>query len=153
MIRRPPRSTLFPYTTLFRSVAQLPERLGRDLRDALARDREALADLLERVLALLADAEPEAQDLLLLGRKRGQRPLDLRRQVLVEERLVGRARGLVLEKVAELGVLADRRLERQRLPRRLENESYLLRRHAGPLGQLLRGGLAAHLVDEAAVHP
>src|SRR5438477_8414547 len=24
MIRRPPRSTLFPYTTLFRSVAKLP---------------------------------------------------------------------------------------------------------------------------------
>src|SRR5438093_1582760 len=134
-------------------VAQLPQRLGLDLTDALARDREALADLLERVLALLADAEPEAQDLLLLGRKRGQRPLDLRRQVLVEERLVGRAGGLVLEKVAELGVLADRCLEGQRLPRRLENEPYLLRRHAGPLGQLLRRGLAAHLVDEAAVHP
>src|SRR3712207_7153329 len=41
MIRRPPRSTLFPYTTLFRSgeaTAQLEEvvdalaRLGRDLR-------------------------------------------------------------------------------------------------------------------------
>src|SRR2546429_4107269 len=28
MIRRPPRSTLFPYTTLFRS----PERLGRELQ-------------------------------------------------------------------------------------------------------------------------
>src|SRR3712207_8619794 len=27
MIRRPPRSTLFPYTTLFRS-AQLPDRAG-----------------------------------------------------------------------------------------------------------------------------
>src|SRR5260221_10537259 len=27
MIRRPPRSTLFPYTTLFRSLA--PNRLGR----------------------------------------------------------------------------------------------------------------------------
>src|SRR2546429_4605873 len=27
MIRRPPRSTLFPYTTLFRSAAQLVERL------------------------------------------------------------------------------------------------------------------------------
>src|SRR5258707_10204421 len=26
MIRRPPRSTLFPYTTLFRSLAQLRER-------------------------------------------------------------------------------------------------------------------------------
>ena len=28
MIRRPPRSTLFPYTTLFRS--RLPDRVGRD---------------------------------------------------------------------------------------------------------------------------
>src|SRR3712207_8554957 len=32
MIRRPPRSTLFPYTTLFRS--QLPRRLARDRRGA-----------------------------------------------------------------------------------------------------------------------
>src|SRR2546426_10584511 len=45
MIRRPPRSTLFPYTTLFRSQVQLP-----GLRD------ESLA---EAVVALLAhDAEP-----------------------------------------------------------------------------------------------
>src|SRR5256885_11736285 len=30
MIRRPPRSTLFPYTTLFRSAAShLPSRVGR----------------------------------------------------------------------------------------------------------------------------
>src|SRR2546430_5030607 len=29
MIRRPPRSTLFPYTTLFRSVAVQDPRLGR----------------------------------------------------------------------------------------------------------------------------
>src|SRR3712207_7509578 len=28
MIRRPPRSTLFPYTTLFRSVRRLPGRRG-----------------------------------------------------------------------------------------------------------------------------
>src|SRR3712207_8799144 len=28
MIRRPPRSTLFPYTTLFRSVLEVGERLG-----------------------------------------------------------------------------------------------------------------------------
>src|SRR5438445_9657758 len=30
MTRRPPRSTLFPYTTLFRSPAQLPGLHGRD---------------------------------------------------------------------------------------------------------------------------
>ena len=40
-----------------RRVAQLAERLGLDLADALARDREALADFFERVLAAVADAE------------------------------------------------------------------------------------------------
>src|SRR2546430_12747355 len=32
MIRRPPRSTLFPYTTLFRSVAESVRTLGKDAR-------------------------------------------------------------------------------------------------------------------------
>src|SRR5690349_22531991 len=36
MIRRPPRSTLFPYTTLFRS-----DRVGRDVRRAEDRSRQA----------------------------------------------------------------------------------------------------------------
>src|SRR3712207_8306768 len=31
MIRRPPRSTLFPYTTLFRSVLELERHLGQRL--------------------------------------------------------------------------------------------------------------------------
>src|SRR2546430_13746871 len=35
MIRRPPRSTLFPYTTLFRSVlAELPQQIRPELRRA-----------------------------------------------------------------------------------------------------------------------
>src|SRR3712207_7190739 len=33
MIRRPPRSTLFPYTTLFRSAEQLDEKLVERLLD------------------------------------------------------------------------------------------------------------------------
>src|SRR3712207_7370324 len=44
MIRRPPRSTLFPYTTLFRSVRAPPARaahLGQRLRHGLAEDRRA----------------------------------------------------------------------------------------------------------------
>src|SRR5256884_7330486 len=32
MIRRPPRSTLFPYTTLFRSLGFLTRRLCRDAK-------------------------------------------------------------------------------------------------------------------------
>src|SRR2546430_6822115 len=35
MIRRPPRSTLFPYTTLFRSVVAEPLRGGRGCIDRL----------------------------------------------------------------------------------------------------------------------
>src|SRR2546426_6743376 len=46
MIRRPPRSTLFPYTTLFRSH-QGPDALGS--ADLVARDREEGAiDVVER---------------------------------------------------------------------------------------------------------
>src|SRR3989475_10472497 len=32
MIRRPPRSTLFPYTTLFRSVVRDVQQIGSDLK-------------------------------------------------------------------------------------------------------------------------
>src|SRR5580765_1964953 len=64
-------------------VTQLPERFSLDLPDSLARNGEALADFLEGVLAFLADAEAQTQDLLLLGREHGQRALDLSREVLV----------------------------------------------------------------------
>src|SRR2546430_6505072 len=35
MIRRPPRSTLFPYTTLFRSLVPAISRIGQSLNDDL----------------------------------------------------------------------------------------------------------------------
>src|SRR5256885_8106482 len=50
MIRRPPRSTLFPYTTLFRSHARLERRPGA----ALALDGEGIL-LLARDLVALRD--------------------------------------------------------------------------------------------------
>src|SRR3712207_9019096 len=40
MIRRPPRSTLFPYTTLFRSPCAPSARAQIPYRGALARDAE-----------------------------------------------------------------------------------------------------------------
>src|SRR5690348_18499338 len=42
LIRHPPRSTLFPYTTLFRSLAQLGEADGDQFRD---REGDGSADL------------------------------------------------------------------------------------------------------------
>src|SRR2546422_5318856 len=35
MIRRPPRSTLFPYTTLFRSLSRQPRELAAELLQAV----------------------------------------------------------------------------------------------------------------------
>src|SRR3712207_8255895 len=48
MIRRPPRSTLFPYTTLFRSVLR-----GEDVVEALARGhkRAAVRGVAQRLVA------------------------------------------------------------------------------------------------------
>src|SRR5262249_56547245 len=88
-----------------RWVPQLAQRLGFDLPDALAGDLEVLAHLLERVVRLLADAEPHAQDLLLAGRERGQDLPRLLGQVHVDHRVGGRGDRLVLDEVAEVAVL------------------------------------------------
>src|SRR3712207_7348095 len=70
MIRRPPRSTLFPYTTLFRSLAvgtamPLDEELecevrGRDLMSGLPRELRLGADEVRAAIAApLADIRSE----------------------------------------------------------------------------------------------
>src|SRR2546430_12476728 len=45
MIRRPPRSTLFPYTTLFRSSGEDHGRACRDFVDLLDEDRTAVLEV------------------------------------------------------------------------------------------------------------
>src|SRR5687768_18378375 len=63
MIRRPPRSTLFPYTTLFRSIGNF-----REASAALSRELPRLADQMNRTLvqieALVADNRGEVSDSL-----------------------------------------------------------------------------------------
>src|SRR3712207_7440356 len=71
MIRRPPRSTLFPYTTLFRSLGGLLLRVAQPLELAkgrlrLGRPLEPLVDAAELVVSL--------RQLRLVG----HRPLKLR---------------------------------------------------------------------------
>src|SRR5438067_5973882 len=56
MLRRPPRSTLFPYTTLFRSLAQVVRRLGGEAvivesaKRVLPREPEPLGEALGEAL-------------------------------------------------------------------------------------------------------
>src|SRR2546427_6943594 len=68
MIRRPPRSTLFPYTTLFRSLAGVEEPVVEALLESLAEgeqhhDRHGAArhsgDGEERASSLGLDVTPE----------------------------------------------------------------------------------------------
>src|SRR3712207_8277523 len=64
MIRRPPRSTLFPYTTLFRSEVAVRDR-GRDLRDVPHLRREVPGERVHVVGQVL----PRARDTRHLDRK------------------------------------------------------------------------------------
>src|SRR5207302_6835086 len=85
-------------------VAQLAQGLGFDLADALAGDLEVLAHFLERVVALLADAEAHAQDFFFARRERGQHLPRLLGQVHVDDRIGRRGDGLVLDEVAQVRI-------------------------------------------------
>src|SRR3712207_8996726 len=61
MIRRPPRSTLFPYTTLFRSLLRLGRRL-RDDRHLLQVVDDDEQPAVARQLLVLADEGAHAVD-------------------------------------------------------------------------------------------
>src|SRR5512133_2305740 len=136
-------------------VAQLSQRLRLDLPDALARHLEVLADLLERVVALLPDAEAHAEDLLLARRERGEHLPRLLGEVHVDDRVRRGDERLVLDEVPEVAVLllADGGLEADGFLRDLEDLADLVERKLHLLRDLLRRGLAPQLLHEVAARP
>src|SRR3712207_7788872 len=60
MIRRPPRSTLFPYTTLFRSTLQFVPYARADHDDYTARVREGFRPLGVTVRGVHEGGDPRA---------------------------------------------------------------------------------------------
>src|SRR3954449_4167977 len=134
-------------------MLELLQRVVLDLADALARDAEGAADLLERLRRAALQAEAERDDLPLAERQRMEGLLDVL-PAEAELRRVERALGrLVLDEVAEARVLflADRLLEADRELRHPEDLAYLLRRHLELLGDLLGVRLAAEALDELAL--
>src|SRR5436190_21607392 len=93
-------------------IAELPERLRLDLADALTRQVEALADLLERVVRRLADAEAHADHLLLARREAAERVRDLLAKRLRLDVQIGTV-ALRLDEVADraVGVAVHGRVE------------------------------------------
>src|SRR5204863_3926590 len=85
-----------------RGMAELAQRLRLDLADALASDGELLADLLERVLGTVADAEAHLQHLLLAGRERLEDARGLLATVEVDDGLERRHGRAILDEVAEV---------------------------------------------------
>src|SRR3989475_8877249 len=77
MIRRPPRSTLFPYTTLFRSVACEPQRLvcsyhGLHLRLALGQSLHLRQNPVGSRCTGPLDVAPPRVPAVLANRKRSE---------------------------------------------------------------------------------
>ena len=112
-------------------VLELPERLGLDLPDALAGDRELLTDLFQSVVGVHADAEAHAQHALLARRQRGQDAGRRLAQIGLDGGVERQHRVLVFDEVAEVGILlvADRRFEADRLLGDLHHLANLLQRH------------------------
>src|SRR5574342_409466 len=135
-----------------RGVAQLAQRLGLDLADALAGHLEVLPHLLQGVIGLLADAEAHAQHLLLARGERGQHLPRLLGQVHVDDGVGGADDGLVLDEVAQVAVLllADGGLQGDGLLGDLEDLAHLVERQLHLLGDLLRRRLAPQLLHQVA---
>src|SRR2546425_10445107 len=96
-----------------RWVPELAQGFGLDLADALPRDGEVLADLLQRVLAAVGQAEAQPQHLLLARRERVEDLVRLLAQGEADDRLHRRHDLLVLDKIAQVAVLflSDRCLQ------------------------------------------
>ena len=83
-------------------MLELAQRLRLDLADTLARHRELLADLFERVIGIHADAEAHPQDALLARRQRRQHPRRRLAQVRLDRGVDRQQRVLVLDEIAEM---------------------------------------------------
>src|SRR2546430_12898667 len=76
MIRRPPRSTLFPYTTLFRSIAEA-QLFGARARQERRRKRAADPEAILRDLKDLNPGAPVVHEEYGVGRYAGLMPMDI----------------------------------------------------------------------------
>ena len=98
-------------------VLELVERLGLDLSYALTRHRELLADLLQRVVGVRADAEAHPQNALLARGQGCQRLSSGPAQVGLDHGVDRHYCVLVLDEVAEVAapLVTDRGFQADRL--------------------------------------
>src|SRR3989449_8610279 len=111
MIRRPPRSTLFPYTTLFRS--DLEKRLDAELKGWLAFAKQKLAEV-----AILTRALRDGRDSVAAELDGNARALAVRRQSrrIHDPAVRQRVRGATERDMRRASPYPERRKKQLRLP-------------------------------------
>src|SRR3989442_4592460 len=78
MIRRPPRSTLFPYTTLFRSASQKRLQLIEEELGSLEREYADLEEVRSEEHTSELQSRPHLVCRLLLEKKKNRGPVGVR---------------------------------------------------------------------------
>src|SRR5271169_2494422 len=128
-------------------MPELAHRARLDLADALAREVEVLADLLEGARLAAVEAEAQAQDLALALVERREQPADLLGQDRDRGRFEGGLRGAVLDDVTELGVtvLAQRLGQAEGLCAEAKRLDELVLGHLALDAELLDGGRPSEL--------
>src|SRR5215470_752487 len=136
-------------------LTQLGHHLALDLPDALARQPETAADLVQGARLTVVEAVPHADDLLLAVLKGGQHPAQVVLQQAGDHGGLGVGRLGVLDEVAKrrLLLVADRHVQAHRVARVVEQVGDLLDGQPGALGQFLVGGLAAKQLVELTLEP
>lgn len=127
-----------------RRMSQFAQRLRFDLTDPLAGHGEILSDLLERVVAALANPEAHLENLLFARREGGQHPEGSLCEVAVKNGVLGTEGTCVLDEVAHLAgfLFTNGRFEAHGFLRNLQDHSDLFDRELHLLGELLRHGLS-----------
>src|SRR5208283_1524228 len=139
-----------PQLARARRMPKLAQRLGFNLADALARDGEGLAHLLQRMLAAVVQAKAHLDDFFFARRQRLQHRRSLLLQIQVDDRIRGRHHGLVLDEVPKMRILflTNRRFQRNGFLRDLQDLAHLGDRDVHAFGNFLAGGLAAKLLHQ-----
>src|SRR5215211_5730490 len=128
---------------------QLAECARLELADALARDPELAADLLERLRLFAAEAEAERQHALHARVQPGQSPGELAGTEVLRGRAGGRLGVLVLDQVGvEALAVPDGRLEADRILHELEQLVHALDGEAALDGELFRRRVTVELLRE-----
>src|SRR6059058_5173105 len=131
-------------------MPQFPQRFGFNLPDTLASHGERLPDFFQRVLAAVFQTKAHLDDPFLARRQRAQHLRSLVFQVDVDHSFSRRNHAAVFDEIAQVRIFlfANRRFERDRLLRNLQDFPDLGDRNVHPLSDFFRRRFASQFLHK-----